>query len=642
MKFYTRTLAVFLISIFSLIPTFGDEKFKVIKIIDGDTVYVDFNKNGMPEQNDTSFQHIRKRFQRNGSASTTETGSQVSQQLNSSLCQKVRLNGIDTFETKPSIYSNYQMKNYGFTQDEVLGLGYYGKEFAKKKLLNKEVIAVYSANTERCDMGRRLMSIYYDCKTPPNIRQGGINLLYLPHPSEYCKSYEKEVLKEGLATVYEKSNLAGELKQYENLDKIKANAKKSHRLNLVLLNKKNGKYHKPTCEYAFMGSDIELITPNKKYNKSGCCFQTKSRKLKDYKHKAVKYRNDLNVYFVNPTKNEYPKNNCTTKSCKALLKLIYSADDSIDFALYGFNEQDDILKALILAQQRGVKIRGVVDKDEIKTYRDTDKLKEKFKDVKVDSFISIAKKEQSDKFTRATHALMHNKFIIVDKKVVWTGSTNLSASCMTFNANNSVIINSSEVANIYTKEFEQMFVNSKFHTDKELLSNTENIKLNKGKTDVSIYFSPKSEALTNHVRPLISEARKSIYISMFFLTHRKIVEDLINAHNRGIDVKIILDGNFVADGYSPHQKLRDAKIPVKIENWKSKMHMKTAVFDEEISILGSTNWTSTAELVNDENMLIVKDKKIAQNLKKNFEQLWKLIPDEWLYLTPEFRYRPQR
>ncbi len=83
---------------------------KVIKVIDGDTVYIDFNDNGIPEQN-----------------------------------EKVRINGIDTFETKLNDGLNWQMKLYNLTQDEALGLGYYGKEFAKKELLNKSVKAEYTA-----------------------------------------------------------------------------------------------------------------------------------------------------------------------------------------------------------------------------------------------------------------------------------------------------------------------------------------------------------------------------------------------------------------------------------------------------------------------------------------------------------------
>ena len=317
--------------------------------------------------------------------------------------------------------------------------------------------------------------------------------------------------------------------------------------------------------------------------------------------------------------------------------MIRTAEKNIDFAIYGLQDQDVILNSLISAKKRGVKIRGIVDKDELSFYKDSHLLFKYFDGIKNDKCLPIAKKEQDDKFTRSKNALMHNKFFIVDNKYVWTGSTNISAACMTFNANTAITIKSPEVADVYKREFEQMYLQNKFHNEKLLLDNTEKISLNKGKTLVSIYFSPKAEVLTNQIRPLIQNSKDSIHIAMYYLTHKRIVEDLIEAKNRGVDVKIILDGSFVRDGYAPHEKLREAGIPVKIENWRSKLHSKNAIFDGKIVALGSTNWTSTADLVNDENMLIVYDEKIAEKVEKNFQNLWYSIPDEWLYKTPKYR-----
>ena len=358
-----------------------------------------------------------------------------------------------------------------------------------------------------------------------------------------------------------------------------------------------------------------------------------------YRYKKAHFINDFNLYFTNPKKNYYPQNSCKSDNCKALLKLIRASEKNIDFAIYGFQDQDVILNALISAQNRGVEIRGIIDKDELNFYKDSNLLLKYFNNVKKDKYLPIAKHKQDDKFTRAKQALMHNKFFIIDNKYVWTGSTNVSAACMTFNANTAITIISPEVANVYKREFEQMYVQDQFHNEKVLLDNTENISLNRGKTQISIYFSPKAEVLTNQISPLIQNSKESIHIAMYYLTHRKIVEDLINAKNRGVDVKIILDGSFVRDGYAPHEKLRNAGIPVKIENWRSKLHSKNAIFDGKIATLGSTNWTSTAELVNDENMLIVYDEKIAKKIEKNFQKMWNSIPNKWLYMTPRYKYQ---
>jgi len=217
-----KFLFIFLFLFCIVLPANADNnKYKVIKVIDGDTVYIDFNKNGIAEKD-----------------------------------EKVRINGIDTFETR--VYNNLarQIKRYNLTTKEALGLGYYGKEFAKKKLLNKYVIAEYSAGVKTDSKDRKLMSVYYNCIFG------------------YCKSYDKEILKSGYAVVFPYSNKASELKLYENPKKLKENVIKTHKLELVLLNKNTKKYHKLDCETNLELTNSELIQRPKhgNYKPAQCCY----------------------------------------------------------------------------------------------------------------------------------------------------------------------------------------------------------------------------------------------------------------------------------------------------------------------------------------------------------------------------------
>ena len=72
-------------------------------------------------------------------------------------------------------------------------------------------------------------------------------------------------------------------------------------------------------------------------------------------------------------------------------------------------------------------------------------------------------------------------------------------------------------------------------------------------------------------------------------------------------------------------QLIEAGIPVKIENWKGKLHQKSAIVDDVYTIVGSTNWTKSANIVNDENMLIIKNENISQKQEREFFRLWKSI-----------------
>src|SRR5574344_2141536 len=127
---------VLLILSFIISPVFAEQKYKVIKIIDGDTIYVDFNNNGIPEQDekvrlngiDTFEVHSRSEGDGNGEFSAP--------QLNVSDVRVFEGNEKNSTGAEHLSKLQWQMKLNGFTQDEALGLGYYGKEFAKKQLLN--------------------------------------------------------------------------------------------------------------------------------------------------------------------------------------------------------------------------------------------------------------------------------------------------------------------------------------------------------------------------------------------------------------------------------------------------------------------------------------------------------------------------
>ena len=81
-----------------------------------------------------------------------------------------------------------------------------------------------------------------------------------------------------------------------------------------------------------------------------------------------------------------PTNNCDYDICKRLLALINSSTESVDFAIYGIRKQSAILQALINAQARGVRVRGVVDSDiqGQNYYSDTALLQDKLSLVRTD------------------------------------------------------------------------------------------------------------------------------------------------------------------------------------------------------------------------------------------------------------------
>ena len=373
----------------------------------------------------------------------------------------------------------------------------------------------------------------------------------------------------------------------------------------------------------------------------------------------------IKVITNSPLTHLTPNKSCESEICLELINLIEDAEDTIDFAVYGLRGQDEVLNALINAQKRGVKVRGVIDKDIFNKnyYSDTYLLEANFDDIRTDykkdlKTLSLVKDTKyEDKCLRPKDHkgplqcfegkgyaskeklsfvgdLMHNKFFIVDGEYVWTGSANISDTGIGgYNANVVASIKSKFIAEHYLIEFEQMFTDGSFHRSKEKLKKKE-IQTNINGQNVELFFSPQGYAMYRGLIPLIQEAKHSIDVSVFFLTHKNVSKELVAASSRGVSVRVILDATGASNGYSKHQYLRENGISLKVEDWGGKMHMKSAIIDGKHLILGSMNWTSAGESKNDENTLIIRNARDAKNYQEFFNLLWSSIDDKWLRGDP--------
>lgn len=330
------------------------------------------------------------------------------------------------------------------------------------------------------------------------------------------------------------------------------------------------------------------------------------------------YYGNIKVFLTDFTSKLKPDNKCNTDVCVEILNSINNAKNSIDIAIYGYQNVHLIEKAIISAINRGVNVRMICDSNSKgeNIYENTEYLK------------SIIKKNNTDLKSLKPDYIMHNKFYIFDDKILITGSTNLSPTDMSgFNSNTMLVINSKEVANIYKQEFEQM-LSGKFHQEKEKIKKT-NLHINNN-SDIQIGFSPKDKITQTMIIPLINQSKKYIYIPSFFLTDKTFAQALINAKNRNVEIRIIEDALSASNAYSSHHELRKAGIAVKIENYAGKMHSKSIIIDDLYTIIGSMNFTKSGENKNDENVVIIKNPEIAKFYKEFFLYQWNKIDNKWL------------
>ncbi len=384
----------------------------------------------------------------------------------------------------------------------------------------------------------------------------------------------------------------------------------------------------------------------------------------------------IRLILNDPTTISQPHDRCDVAICRHLVGLIDSAEETVDFALYGMRGQTAVLQALQQAKSRGVKVRGVVDRDSQGSnyYEDTDMWVATLGSESVlDDLASERRLDQregsgegqgcpdwlrpvgfagplqcvaydlGDRWLLARHAsvenfvvdeegdggpnrIMHHKFVIADGRRVWTGSANISdTDSGGYSANLVVVIDSPQIAAAYEREFEQMWA-GRYHKEKKP-GRAGPVQV--GDARVEVFFSPQDKAMPNAVEPLIENAQHQIDVAVFFLTNKYVTADLIAAHRRGVLVRVIVDATAAANGYTKHELLREAGIPVRVENWGGKMHMKSAMIDGRWVIGDSMNWTGAGNRTNDENTLIIDSPRLARQYGNFFESIWRSIPDQW-------------
>jgi len=205
---------------------------------------------------------------------------------------------------------------------------------------------------------------------------------------------------------------------------------------------------------------------------------------------------------------------------------------------------------------------------------------------------------------------MHNKFCVFDNQIILTGSMNPTIRGTTKNNNNIVIVNSKLLAENYEREFQELWKNKQYKTPhpKIILNN---------KT-VETLFCPEDNC-ADRVIELINQAKERIYFMTFSFTDRNIANAIIEKHNQGLNVKGVIE-KIQNSKWSQFNNLNNSGINITQDHNPANMHHKVFIIDN-IVITGSYNPTGNGNKHNDENILILHDKEIAEKYVIEFEVL---------------------
>ena len=138
---------------------------------------------------------------------------------------------------------------------------------------------------------------------------------------------------------------------------------------------------------------------------------------------------------------------------------------------------------------------------------------------------------------------------------------------------------------------------------------------------VEAWFSPKADC-PGRIRSFLAQAKSTVDICVFTITDDRLTSAVLEAHGRGVRIRIITDNDKAADLGSDADRFLEAGIQLQVDRTPYHMHHKFAVVDRSLLLNGSYNWTRGAAESNEENFIITDDKKLVSAFSKAFEKLW--------------------
>ena len=121
----------------------------------------------------------------------------------------------------------------------------------------------------------------------------------------------------------------------------------------------------------------------------------------------------------------------------------------------------------------------------------------------------------------------------------------------------------------------------------------------------------------------ISMAKRSIDLCIFSFTNDDLANEIIEAHKRGVKVRIITDDEAMKGKGADSQRCSDAGIPVRTDNNEQyHMHNKFMLVDQLYLVTGSFNWTFQAGKSNQENVVVSDGKFYIERYHEEFSKLW--------------------
>jgi cardiolipin synthase len=316
-------------------------------------------------------------------------------------------------------------------------------------------------------------------------------------------------------------------------------------------------------------------------------------------------------------------------------KLIKSAKTSVQIEMFNIDKKEmiDLLKA---EAKRGIKVQVIMDPPdedwEAPRKAAIEDLRKNGVDVQI--YPAKPKGDPDAKYGQLDHV----KMLLVDGKSAIIGGMNWGEHSP---ANHDYDV---RVEGPAVEKMEWLFREDwvKSGGDGHALPYIEKVP-EAGDTMVNLVVSslePNEQTIGKTIHRAIENARKSIHTELFVLSDPRTVYALKDAHERGVDVKVVLhplkiEGKAINEW--AFNELKKAGVPVK---WyvcdpetKQKLHAKIGLFDDDQVIVGSANWSKAGFGTNREADVEILSKKANKSFESVFDRDWKTrTADEPTYI----------
>ncbi len=209
--------------------------------------------------------------------------------------------------------------------------------------------------------------------------------------------------------------------------------------------------------------------------------------------------------------------------------------------------------------------------------------------------------------------LMHQKILVIDDSISFIGSANMTRNSLQMHDNLMIGFHSPLIAKFLLE-----------HAP----SSSGSIKTSVGGQMVELWLlpDPRGHAL-QAVKELIRRAKHSIHLAMFTLSHPVLLDELILAKRRGVQVEIAIDfhSSFGASKKAI-ERLQSEGAKIYLSSHTKLLHHKFLAIDDRVLLCGSANWTRAAFYKNHDCFAILYNMNKQQ--RKIIHQIWRKIETE--------------